>query len=71
MEGYAKPVEIIILSDGKKGHLNQSLAVAAMTKRSDSRVIAVNYRHKIFRTLVALLIHLPLSKAYYRFWGSS
>ena len=54
--------DIIILSDNKTGHLNQSKAVAHLTALDRKKIIRVDYKRKLYRSLLALLIHLPLSK---------
>ncbi|MDP6746420.1 MAG: hypothetical protein QGH37_05265 [Candidatus Poribacteria bacterium] len=38
--------QIIILSDGKPGHYNQSLGILDHLKNCDHRLIEISFRHK-------------------------
>lgn len=62
METASKSIKhIVILDDGKKGHLNQSLAVAHFVPFSTSHQICIRYKSSFHRCIFSFLIYLPLN----------
>lgn len=62
MERSDSKIPILILSDGKMGHLKQSLAVASWVEGGESRVIPVNYSFFAARLLLTLASYFPFKK---------
>lgn len=62
MERSDSKIPILILSDGKMGHLKQSLAVASWIEGGESRVVSVNYRFFAARLLLTWASYFPFKK---------
>lgn len=56
---------ILVLSDGKAGHLKQSLAVSECIPESHTQIIEVAYKHFWSRYLLSLGIFLPFLERFY------
>ncbi len=62
MERSDSKIPILILSDGKMGHLKQSLAVASWIEGGKSRVVPVNYSFFAARLLLTLASYFSFKK---------
>src|SRR3989338_5678779 len=57
-----KSLSVIILTDNKIGHFNQSWAVAQLLSPSQIISIPIQYKSKIHQLVLSLLTYLPLPK---------
>ena len=65
METHSKPLKIIILSDGKKGHLNQSLAVAQLIHHATIQIVPITYKSRFHQFLLDILTYFLRNKKIY------
>ena len=66
MGTHSKSRTIVILTDDKKGHVNQSWAVARLlpTDSNEPQItaISIQYKSKIHQLILSLLTYIPLPK---------
>src|SRR3989338_6676043 len=62
MGTYSKSPSIIILTDDKKGHVNQSWAVAHLLPNPTLTSIPIQYKSKIHQFILSVLTYVPCPK---------
>src|SRR3989338_4230114 len=62
METGSKSLSVVILTDDKKGHFNQSCAVARLLPKSQIDSILIQYKSRIHQLILSLLTYVPLPK---------
>ncbi len=58
----SKSLSVVILTDNKKGHTNQSWAVAQLLPNPRITFISLQYKSKIHHLILSLLTYIPLPK---------
>lgn len=62
MERSNSKIPILILSDGKRGHLKQSLAIASLLEEAPPQIVPIHYKFRIARYLLTLATWFPFEK---------
>lgn len=67
METRSKSLSVVILTDDKKGHFNQSWAVAQLLPESQITSISIRYKSKFHQLILSLLTYILLPKSWILF----